>query len=185
MYPKIFSDYFRGFERSSEVFVAMPFSREAEPRWRDIFSPAVRSLKLRPFRVREGRVGDSILTDILGAIGRARLLLIDLSFQQTQGRPPGPNPNVIYELGLAHAMRLPEEVIVVRGDTEQVEPPFDISQIRYRRCRFSDRPRARTQVQRLLRQAQRSLDATRDLIVQRVLRGLDPDSMRFLWAVRD
>jgi len=118
MYPKIFSDYFRGFERSSEVFVAMPFSREAEPRWRDIFSPAVRSLKLRPFRVREGRVGDSILTDILGAIGRARLLLIDLSFQQTQGRPPGPNPNVIYELGLAHAMRLPEEVIVVRGDTE-------------------------------------------------------------------
>lgn len=32
MYPKIFSDYFRGFERSSEVFVAMPFSDEAEPR---------------------------------------------------------------------------------------------------------------------------------------------------------
>jgi hypothetical protein len=185
VYPKIFSDYFRDFERSSEVFVAMPFSREAEPRWRSIFSPAIRSLRLRPFRVRQGRVSDSILTDILRAIGRARLLLIDVSFQRIKDRPPGPNPNVLYELGLAHAMRLPEEVIVVRGDKEKVEPPFDISQIRYHRCEFANSSRGRTQVERLLRQAVRSLDATRDLIVERVLRGLDPDSMRFLSKGRD
>jgi len=185
VYPKIFSDYFRGFERSSEVFVAMPFSQEAKPRWRTIFSPAIRSLQLRPFRVLQVRVSDSILTDILRAIGRARLLLIDVSFQSTKSRPPGPNPNVLYELGLAHALRLPEEVIVVRGDEENVEPPFDISQIRYHRCRFANPRRGRAQVQRLLRQALKSLDATRDLIVERVLRGLDPDSMRFLWTVRD
>lgn len=87
MYPKIYSDYFPGFERSSQVFVAMPFSNEAKPRWRSIFVPAIRSLGLRTFRVLEGRVSDSILTDILRALGRARLLLFDVSFQSTKGRP--------------------------------------------------------------------------------------------------
>jgi len=163
----------------------MPFSDEGKPRWNTIFKPAIQSLGFQPYRILEGRVSDSILTDILRAIGRARLLLVDVSFQSTKGRPPGPNPNVIYELGLAHALRLPEEVVVVRGDKESVEPPFDISQIRYHRCQFSNPSRSRSQVKRLLHQALKSLDATRDLIVERVLRGLDPDEMRFLWRVRD
>jgi hypothetical protein len=185
MYPKIFADYFRGFDRSNEVFVAMPFSRDAEPRWRNIFVPAVRGLNLRPFRVRERGVSDSIATDILAGIGRARLVLVDASFQRAGDRPPGPNPNVMYELGLAHAMRLPEEVIVVRGDVETTEPPFDIAQIRYHRFNARDRSRGESQVRMLLRRAERALDTTRDLIVERVLRGLDPDSMRFLWVVHD
>ena len=185
MYPKIFSDYFRGFERSNDVFVAMPFSRDTEPRWRTIFRPAVQSIGLRPHRVRDGQISDSILTDILAGIGRAQLVLVDISFQTHRDRQPGPNPNVMYELGIAHSMRLPEEVIVVRGDSENVEPPFDITQVRYHRFAAEIPDRGVRQIKRLLRQATRTLDVTRDLIVERTLRGLDPDSMRFLWAVRE
>jgi hypothetical protein len=184
MYPKVFSDYFRSFDRSREVFVAMPFSRDAQSRWTNIFSPAIRSIGLHPFRVREGRISDSILTDILAGIGRARLILVDVSFQPHRQRPPGPNPNVMYELGLAHSMRLPEEVVVVRCDSEKAEPPFDIAQIRYHRIPETAMRRAVRQIGTLLRGAERSLDTTRDLIVERTLRSLDPDALRFLWVVR-
>lgn len=108
MYPKHFLDYFREFETTDEVFVAMPFGGEAaECRWEDIFVPAIDAVDLEPYRVDIRDVGDSILTDILEGIGRARLVLVDVSGQGVtdlgDGRVRDPNPNAVYELGIAHA----------------------------------------------------------------------------------
>ena len=183
MYPKTYLDNFRSFERRSEVFVAMPFGDEFESRWQSVFSPAIKKKTLEPYRVDVREVSDSILTDILDGIGRARLVLVDTSFQQQDNRPPGPNVNVMYELGIAHAMRLPEEVIVVRDTASTDEAPFDISHIRYRRFDPIDENAARSIIVNLIGSALKAIDITRDIIVSRTLDSLDPDAMRFLGTI--
>lgn len=79
-----------------------------------------------PFRVDIPQTGDSILIEILRGLRRARLVLADISPDHRSGEYP--NPNVMYELGIAHAMRLPETVVVVRRSGAKI--PFDIAHIR-------------------------------------------------------
>jgi hypothetical protein len=112
MYPKIFLEYFRDFERTNRVFVAMPFSPDFKPRWDDVFRPAIEAVGLEAFRVDMRKTGDSIQTEILQQISQAQLILVDVSTDETGHR----NANVMYELGVAHASRLPDEVIIVRSD---------------------------------------------------------------------
>jgi len=184
MYPKFFLEYFREFERSNEVFVAMPFGKECESRWESIFHPAIEAVGLVPYRVTESQISDSILTDIIAGIGRAKFIIADISFQKTLDRPAGPNVNVMYELGIAHAIRLPEEVIVVRGDVETKDTPFDILHIRYTHFDPVQTEQAKNQILELLENAGKALDLTRDLLVQRTLRSLDSDMMYFLGTIR-
>ncbi len=178
MYPKIYLDSFRDFVRTDEVFVAMPFADEFEDRWKEIFCPAIANQALDPYRVDIRVVSDSILTDILAGIGRARLVLADTSFQRS-----GPNVNVMYELGIAHAMRLPEEVIVVRESNSTDPSPFDVSHIRYHRFDPEDANTARSIVEKLISTALKAIDITQDLIVDKTLRSLDPDAMLFLGTI--
>jgi hypothetical protein len=183
MYPKTYLDSFRDFDRTDEVFVAMPFAEEFEKRWKKIFCPAIANQGLKPYRVDIRVVSDSILTDILAGIGRARLVLADTSFQLENDRPAGPNVNVMYELGVAHAMRLPEEVIVVRDSTSTDAPPFDVTHIRYHRYDPEDADTARSIIEELISTALKAIDITRDLIVDKTLRSLDPDEIRFLGTI--
>ena len=171
MYPKLHSEYFREFEGSDEVFVAMPFSDEFDARWESIFIPAIESeaVGLRPYRVNVKVVSDSILMDILQGIGRAKLVLADISTEKADW----PNPNVMYELGLAQAMRLPEEVVVVRGDKE--DPPFDVRHIRAHRFDPNNIAASRDRIAKLLADAIIEIDRSRYLIVGKTLRALAPE----------
>jgi len=161
----------------------MPFANQFESRWQTVFSPAIKDKDLEPYRVDAREVSDSILTDILNGIGRARLVLVDTSFQQQDDNPRGPNVNVMYELGIAHAMRLPEEVIVVRDTASTDGPPFDISHIRYHRFNPNDESGARSKIGNLIGSALKAINITRDIIVSRTLDSLDPDAMRFLRTI--
>ncbi|MCI0614671.1 hypothetical protein L0244_16910 [bacterium] len=180
MYPKIFGEYFREFERTPEVFVAMPFSSEFEKHWKNIFKPAISSLNLKPYRVNMSRISDSILIDILRGVGRAKFVVVDISGQMNGS----PNPNVMYELGLAHAFRLPEEVIVVRASSDEENTPFDIKHIRWHSFNQNNIKRSKSLIIRLLKESQREIDLTRDIILERVLTRLDPDMITFLNSVR-
>jgi hypothetical protein len=183
MYPKLYLDYFRDFNRTREVFVAIPFAKEFQLRWKKVIQPGIEAAGLRPYRVDVRRISDSILTDILAGIARARFILADISFQGSDGRQPGPNPNVMYELGIAHAMRLPEEVIVIRDNRSEDRSPFDISHIRYTSFNPEKHVMAKRTLRQLIKEAQKAIDVTRDQIVERTLQALDPDSMWFLGAV--
>ncbi len=180
MYPKIYTDIFRSFDKTPEVFVAMPFSTRFEPRWKLIFKPAILSCNLKPYRIKERFVSNSISSDILDGIGRAKFLLFDISNEET-GQP---NSNVMYELGIAHAIRLPEEVIIVRDENSEATP-FDIKHIRWNDFSSQKIKKSITKIKKLIRSVEKELDLTKDIMVKNVLSSLDPDMISFLEGVRD
>jgi len=180
MYPKIYIDLFRSFDRMPEVFVAMPFSSQFESRWKEIFVPAIDSCDLKPCRTKELLVSNSIPVDILDGIGRAKFLLFDISNEEKDR----PNSNVMYELGIAHATRLPEEVIIVR-DEESESSPFDIQHIRWNSFSTQKIEESRAKIEKLIKNAEKQIDLTKDLMVKNTLSSLDFETISFLDTVRE
>lgn len=98
-------------------FVIMPFAEPFDTYYKKIIKPAVDDNELYAVR------GDSlfrsthIMDDIWSAITESTLVIAELT---------GKNPNVYYELGLAHAMKKP--AILVSSNIEDV--PFDLRPLR-------------------------------------------------------
>ena len=74
------------------------------------------------------RISDSILTEILGGISNDQLVIADVTATNWIDKRPVRNGNVMYEVGIAHAIRLPEEVLLFRSDSGRLL--FDISNVR-------------------------------------------------------
>nr|VFK31897.1 MAG: Tetratricopeptide repeat-containing protein [Candidatus Kentron sp. MB] len=100
-------------------FVLMPFQPNFKNQWELAIEPAIREAGLAPWRGDDEHLGTNIIMrDITKSISEARLIIADLT---------GRNPNVMYELGLAHAAK--KAVIMIAQKEEDV--PFDIRHIRY------------------------------------------------------
>ena len=105
-------------EHGDACFVMMPFADPIGGYYKSIYEPAISKAGLRPVRADDeifatGKVIDQILTGITSA----KVLVAELT---------GRNPNVFYELGLAHALSKP--VVLVSSNQEDV--PFDLQHIR-------------------------------------------------------
>ena len=72
--------------------------------------------------------GGRVMSDILEAIGRAEIVLADLS---------GVNANVMYELGIAHTVKDPRKVIIITQESLR-DLPFDIRDLRVIPYKASD-----------------------------------------------
>jgi hypothetical protein len=113
MYPANYFGLFPPFPREDKVFIAMSFDQRFEDRWTRVIGPAIRNIRvndvpLEPHRVDIRQISDSILTEILAGITNHRAIFADVtSLGSIDGRPLR-NGNVMYEVGLAHALRLPE-----------------------------------------------------------------------------
>jgi hypothetical protein len=121
LHPHTFYSTLFSHEKRNEVFVIMSFAREFGDRWRRVIEPAIREdLQLTPNRVDYNLSGESIVHDILDGIAHARLILADITSSimtdQYGELWPQRNGNVMWELGIAHLMRLPDEVLLVRSD---------------------------------------------------------------------
>jgi hypothetical protein len=118
------------------VFVAMSFDQRFQRRWEEVIEPGINSVqvagqRLKAYRVNASVIGDSILTEILGGIGRARIIFADVTSHNLEGATeemPIRNGNVMYEVGIAHATRLPEEVLLFRSDRQRLL--FDVANVR-------------------------------------------------------
>lgn len=99
-------------------FVLMPFDEKFDSIYDSIIKKVFESSKLSCKRADEIFGTQPIIEDILEHIQKAKFLIADLT---------GRNPNVFYELGLAHAME--KEVILITQDLKDV--PFDL---RHYRC---------------------------------------------------
>ena len=98
-------------------FVIMPFGGWLDDYYETIYSPAIEAAGLDPHRADDLYRPSTIVNDIWAYTQKAKLLLADLT---------GKNPNVFYELGLAHALAKP--AILVAESMDDI--PFDLRALR-------------------------------------------------------
>ncbi len=121
MYPKKFWNEFRLLRWPKKIFIGMCFEEaNVSRRYDSIIKKAVDQTQLSALFLKDQITGDSIPIEIMIGIIECQLVLFDISKMENGER----NANVMYELGLAHTWRNPEEVIVIRDDHGKL--PFDI-----------------------------------------------------------
>lgn len=98
-------------------FVIMPFTDKLDPIYESIIKPVLNGLKYKPLRADEIFTSKPIIDDIWLNIKKSKFLIADLTDR---------NPNVFYELGLAHA--LSKEVILLTQNLNDI--PFDLRHYR-------------------------------------------------------
>ena len=106
-----------------KVFVLMPFDEELAWVYTDLIQPAFKSVGYDVARADDFDHQQNILTDIVGSILDSDIIVADLTLS---------NPNVYYELGVAHARG--KGVVLMTQDMEGV--PFDLKS--YRVFKYSD-----------------------------------------------
>lgn len=103
---------------SATCFVMMPFALPIGGYYSTVYDPAIRKAKMRPIRADDDMFGTGkVMDQIWQGINAAQVLVAELTDR---------NPNVFYELGLAHALQKP--VVLVAASEEDV--PFDLRHIR-------------------------------------------------------
>ena len=101
----------------NDIFVIMPFTQNwSDDIWNLVIKEAIISTGLNPIRA-DDLYGKDIMEDVWSGILRSRLIIAD-----TTGR----NPNVFYELGIAHT--LGKDVILLTQDVSDI--PFDLNRYR-------------------------------------------------------
>ena len=99
------------------VFVLMPFDEDFDSVYEHFLKPVLEDAGLNVLRADDIQSQQSILKDIIKNINESDLILADLT---------DANPNVFYELGIAHAFGKP--VVLVTQSIEDV--PFDLKPYR-------------------------------------------------------
>lgn len=176
MYPRQYFDLWHPDINEDMVFVGMSFNPDESWRWHDIIRPAIVLAGFMPLRVDEPTISDSILIDILAGIASAKLLVIDISSDSTGMR----NGNVMYELGLAHATRHADEVIIIRSDQQHII--FDIAQVRVHSYDASNPRQAMEHLAGLVRERAEAVQRTKALVLHKTVSLLDEICLGFLSA---
>ena len=102
-----------------QCFVAMPFDEKWDELWRQGIEAPLKELKFKPYRVDQQNLSaEEIIKHIKTNIFQSEYLIADISED---------NPNVFYEVGLAHACKKP--LVLLCNDHSQAGEkifPFDI-----------------------------------------------------------
>lgn len=98
-------------------FVIMPFGDWNDDYYSSIYCPAIEAAGLEPHRADDLYRPSTIVHDIWDYTNKAKIVVADLTEK---------NPNVLYELGLAHALAKP--AILVAESIEDI--PFDLRALR-------------------------------------------------------
>lgn len=103
---------------NDSCFVMQPFAPPLGDYYDKVYKPAIEKAGLKPVRADTDIFGTGkIMDQVWEGINSAKVLVAELTNR---------NPNVFYELGLAHALRKP--VVLVSSCEEDV--PFDLQHIR-------------------------------------------------------
>jgi hypothetical protein len=110
----------------SDVFVLMPFEPAMMPVYEDHIKSVCKSMGISCKRADDFFGASEIIQDIWSAISLCRCVIADCT---------GRNPNVFYEIGIAHTLGKP--VILITQREEDV--PFDIRHIRFLKYVYNPR----------------------------------------------
>jgi hypothetical protein len=100
-------------DRRPSAFIAMQFSEPFNEVYRDAIEPLVEEIGYEPIRVDDVSHPGIILNDIWLQLTEASVVI---------GEITEANPNVYYEIGVAHALRKPTVLLAQRG----TRLPFDL-----------------------------------------------------------
>lgn len=185
MHPNTFIEQLWQGEEVDEVFVAMGFQSKYDARFDKVFRPAIESIRvngvpLRANRVDESKTGDSIITEIIRGIAQSRVVLADISALETSLPTPDiyRNGNVMYELGIAHAVKSPAKVVVIRDDREKLL--FDVSSIPHNTIDFSSAEAAKKAIADLIADRIEESDRIIDIKLRSFLSTMTPDELNLL-----
>ena len=96
----------------------MPFAAPHGNYYEKVYKPAIEKARLKPVRADAEIFGTGkIMDQVWSGINAARVLVAEMTTR---------NPNVFYELGLAHALKKP--VVLISSNESDV--PFDLKHIR-------------------------------------------------------
>jgi hypothetical protein len=99
------------------AFVIMPFAAEFSDIFDDLIRPALEEVGFEVRRADSILDQQNVMRDVVRGIAEARLVIAEIS---------SPNPNVYYELGIAHALQRPTVLL-----TQSLESlPFDLKAYR-------------------------------------------------------
>ena len=104
-------------EQKPVAFVIMPFGESFDELYNEFLVATLGNAGFEVVRADDIRSSQSILKDIVRAINNSSIIIADLTDS---------NPNVFYELGLAHALSKP--VIMITQEIEDL--PFDLRSYR-------------------------------------------------------
>lgn len=104
-------------DNSLKAFIIMPFSSEFDMIFNDLIKPPLEEIGYEVCRTDSILNQHNILKDIIRNIAEADLIIADLT---------SVNPNVFYELGIAHAMLVPTVLLTQSLD----DVPFDLKSYR-------------------------------------------------------
>jgi len=111
---------------NDDIFVVMPFEDALRPVDEDHIKVVCKSAELQCQRADDFFRAHQIMRDVWSAIFSCRCVIADCT---------GRNPNVFYEIGVAHTLGKP--VILIAQNESDV--PFDIRHIRYIKYQYTPR----------------------------------------------
>lgn len=177
MYPAHGLALFPPFPHDNRVFVAMSFDGRFEPRWQHVIGRGISDAGLEPYRIDIPKTSGSIPAEIIRGIAQSRLVFGDVSLLDGQR-----NGNVMYEIGIAHASRQPEEVLLFRSDREKLL--FDVATIRVNEYDPDTKPdEARALVKDAVQSALRDIATVKAVTVERAVSALDVPSIEVLMTI--
>jgi hypothetical protein len=157
--PKIFNSTKAG--SVDTCFVIMPFSDPVGSYYDHIYKPAIEKAGLKPVRADTEIFGTGkIIDQIWRGITESRVLVAELT---------GRNPNVFYELGLAHALKKP--VVLVSADENDV--PFDLRHIRVIIYKMSDPFWGQRLIEKVSENILSAIENPEEALFQRALSSID------------
>ena len=183
MHPNTFYRTLFDPAKRDEVFVIMSFADEFDARWRRIIEPVIREdLGLKPNRVDYNRSGENVIHDILDGITHSHLVLVEITSTEMMDKNhrywPQRNGNVMWELGVAHVMRMPDEVILIRSDRDR--NIFDLTQLRAFDYDAEDFTASRDFLKTLMQDRLQSIDQAKSDHVKMCAQTLDYPSWNLL-----
>jgi hypothetical protein len=118
MYPKTFYETAKLPSQIGTCFVLMPFAEA----FREVYDAIVQcadAVQFSASRADDFFTGGHIIEDILRSMGESEVIIADVT---------GKNPNVFYELGIAHMVKEIQNVLILTQTMDDI--PFDLRSLR-------------------------------------------------------
>jgi hypothetical protein len=121
IYPKEHLDRTVDQAEQGQCFVIMPLTRNFDEVYHAIHSACIGpDLSLSCARADDVFRAGKIMEDILDGIVRSEFVIADVT---------GKNPNVFYELGIAHCCKVAPKVVILTQSRDDI--PFDLQHLLY------------------------------------------------------